>query len=147
MHVHRAAKLHCDKNRWNACIGREIVVGMVTIDLVTNFGRESVKIEHLLQKSRVTTSTGRTILVLTMANAEKGVTQKKIVEVLSLSKESVTKLLQRLADAGVLVKQRTVSDARCWQIITTDSGRELVSEVRSVLRARRGSIKHQELPW
>ena len=123
---------------------REIVEAMATIDLVTKFGREAVQVERLLRKFRVTSSTGRAILVLALANAEKGVTQKRLVQDLALSKESVTKLLQPLIGAGLLVKERAVSDARCWQILTTVSGRELVSEVKSVLRARRGSSQQSD---
>jgi DNA-binding MarR family transcriptional regulator len=137
-----------DISRWSLSIQPEIVEGMATIDLVTKFGREAVQVERLLQKVGVTTRTGRTILVLAMASAEKGVQQKKIVEVLAMSKESVTKLLQPMIDAELLTKERAASDARSWQILTTVSGRELVSEVKSVLRSRRESSRRSdEPPW
>ncbi len=104
-----------------------------------------MKLEGVLQESKVTGDPGRVLFVLTRANSALGVTQKEVVESTSLRKDIVSKLVDSLVQDGLLTQER---ESRMKRLKTSDFGRKLLSRVKASLRFPRpvdqGSKKKAE---
>jgi DNA-binding MarR family transcriptional regulator len=107
---------------------------MATIDPMMKFAEQVMKLEGVLQESKITGDPGRVLFVLTRANNALGVTQKEVVESTSLRKDTVSKLVDSLVQDGLLTQER---ESRMKRLKTSDSGRKLLSRVKASLRSPR----------
>ena len=115
---------------------------MATIDPMVKFAAQVMKVEGVLQQSKITATPGRVIFVLTMANTKSGVSQKAVVEATALRKDIISKLVDSLVETGVLNRKR---ESKTNRLSTTDSGRKLLSRVKASLRPPRpGGPKGKE---
>lgn len=62
--------------------------------------------------------------VLCVVAKEDGLTQSEIAERLSVQGATVTNMLQRLEEAGLVIRRRDLEDNRLVRVYLTDAGRE-----------------------
>lgn len=118
---------------------------MATIDSAKRFAEQSVKVERILRQAGVTGNIGRTILVLTMVNTALGVSQKEVGEQLALTKDVVSKLVTSLVEAKLLTQEDHGTNSRRKSLAITDSGRRLLSQLKTSLQQGRRKTTERKL--
>jgi DNA-binding MarR family transcriptional regulator len=117
---------------------------MATIDIARAFADHAIKVERVLGQSGITGNAGRVVFVLTMAKKDWGVSQKEVVDSTALPKDVVSKLVGSLVQAGLLTQERDGADSRINRLITTDSGRSVLSRVMAALQPPRPAKQEAE---
>lgn len=70
---------------------------------------------------------------------EPGITMARLLDVMPLSKQSVSRLLQELAGSGLIVRQPDARDRRQRRLALTEEGRALNEQLNGRLRRRLAS--------
>jgi DNA-binding MarR family transcriptional regulator len=107
---------------------------MATANGLRKFAEQAIRVERVLNEDHVAGSTGRVVYLLTVADMYAGVSQKDVVAETALSKDVVSKLVGSLVDAGLLTQVRESSNPRIKRLATTNSGRDLVRRLKTVLQ-------------
>ena len=129
--------LRGDLGYWRAPSSVFYSCNMATIDPARRFAEQAVKVDRILHESGATGNAGRIILLLTMANVTGGVPQKRVLDDTALPKDVLSKLVASLVRAGLLTQERNASDPRMKTLLTSDSGRQLLSRVKTSLQSPR----------
>ena len=87
------------------------------------------QIPAIRENKSLTASQG--IIMAYLAEAEGDVFQKDIEQCFSLRRSTVSWILDNMEAAGLVVRERVISDARLKRISLTASGKTLVSSVAS----------------
>ena len=87
------------------------------------------QIPAIRENKSLTASQG--IIMAYLAEAEGDVFQKDIEQCFSLRRSTVSGILDNMEAAGLVVRERVISDARLKRISLTASGKTLVSSVAS----------------
>lgn len=112
---------------------------MATVDLSERFAEQAVRVERVLRGSGVTGNAGRIILLLTLASARHGVSQKEVLLETGRAKDVVSKLIRSMVRAGLITQQRDLSNRRMKRLITSDAGRDVLRRVKAALQSSRSS--------
>ena len=75
--------------------------------------------------------TGQEMLLFHLWN-EEGLTQSQLVEQLCVEPPTVTKMLQRLEQAGLVERRQDAEDARVSRVYLTPKGRVLKAQVKAI---------------
>jgi DNA-binding MarR family transcriptional regulator len=97
------------------------------------FAEQAIQVERVLNQQRITGSPGKVVYLLTLADRIAGVAQMDAVDETGLSKDVVSKSVSALVDAGLLTQVRESSNPRSKRLETTDSGKDLLRRIESVL--------------
>ncbi|MCC6612723.1 MAG: MarR family transcriptional regulator [Anaerolineae bacterium] len=79
-------------------------------------------------------------LVLCTIVAQDGMTQSEIAGALSIQGATVTNMLKRMEEAGLIVRRRDLDDNRLVRVYVTDEGRQLEVSISEQLRCLEESI-------
>ena len=103
---------------------------MATNSGLRKFAERVIHVEHVLNEEGVAGSAGRVVYLLTIADKLLGVPQKEVVAKTALPKDVVSKLVSSLVGARLLTQVSESSSSRTKTLVTTDSGRALLSRIR-----------------
>jgi DNA-binding MarR family transcriptional regulator len=81
------------------------------------------------------------ILTCTLAKQD-GMTQSEIAEQLSIQGATVTNMLQRMEEAGLVVRRRDAEDNRLVRVYLTDEGRRKEQELNKQFQDLENAIFH-----
>jgi len=73
---------------------------------------------------------GQSMLLCTVCKAD-GMTQTEIADLLSIQGATVTNMLQRMEEAGWVVRRRDLNDNRLVRVYITDNGRQKETEIQA----------------
>ena len=110
---------------------KEMTDADVTIDfLVAQVGRLHHKRAHaLLEELGLYHGQPRLLLALWH---EEGPTQSELADRLNVAPATITKMLQRMTEAGFVERQRDSADQRLLRVYLTDAGRAVQERVQQV---------------
>jgi DNA-binding MarR family transcriptional regulator len=72
---------------------------------------------------------GQAVLLCTVRKQD-GMTQSEIAEMLSIQGATVTNMLQRMEEAGMIIRRRDPEDNRLVRVYTTEAGRQKEQELQ-----------------
>jgi len=101
---------------------------------VKKFAEQAIKVEQAVRQRGIPNNAARVVFVLSMAGGRWGVSQKEVIERTALKKDVVSKLVDSLVRAELLTKQRNSSKPRINKLLTTRSGKNLLSRVQAALQ-------------
>lgn len=90
-----------------------------------HFRAEAIFDEHL--RDFQTTPRQKALLMTSYQNP--GATINQLADGINLDRNSTTEMLDRLVQRGLLMKQRSPTDRRAWQVDITDAGREFLLNI------------------
>ena len=82
---------------------------------------------------------GQAVLLCAVVKLD-GMTQSELAERLSVQGATVTNMLQRLEEAGLVVRRRDAEDNRLVRVYMTDTGREKEQELNEQFRVMQEAI-------
>ncbi len=117
---------------------------MATIDIARAFAEHAIKVERVLSGSGITGNAGGVVFVLTMAKEVRGVSHKEVVDATALPKDVVSNFFGSMVRAGLMTHEWDGVDSWINRLITTDSGRSVLSRVRAELKPPRSAKQEAE---
>lgn len=93
--------------------------------------------EEVLKRLGLTAERYELLLSIKAADDDQGMTVSELAVVLGLAQSSVTQMVRRVEDAGLLVREVSSSDARVRYLRLTKFGARQLSEAVSGLREER----------
>lgn len=88
----------------------------------------SVK-EHYRKVERITGLSGSHVWALALIHEHRGIRPGLLTERLAMHQSTASNIVRRLVSLGYVVRERNQDDARAFELICTDEGRELLARV------------------
>lgn len=72
--------------------------------------------------------------VLTVLTRQEGCNQGRVAELLDIEPITLSRMIDRMEDAGLVERRRDPADRRAWRLFLTDRARDLIGELRPMGR-------------